>query len=114
MGVSAGLIPVTGQPLPWISWGGTSQIFTAIIFGFLLSVSAENKSELLKQDEKMDYKEEEYSDDDIILNIEKGGRTAIGSSLAGGAQEGIFFLHSPLRKGLSGVFPMLRFSLWEP
>ncbi len=71
MGVSSGLIPVTGQPLPWISWGGTSQIFTAIIFGFLLSVSAENKAELLKQDAKMDYEEEEYSDDDIILNIEK-------------------------------------------
>jgi cell division protein FtsW len=41
MVVSSGLI-VTGQPLPWISWGGTSQIFTAVIFGLLLSVSKEN------------------------------------------------------------------------
>ena len=71
MGVSSGLIPVTGQPLPWISWGGTSQIFTAIIFGFLLSVSAENQSELLKQDAKLDIEEEEYSDNEIILNIDK-------------------------------------------
>jgi cell division protein FtsW len=39
--VSSGLI-VTGQPLPWISWGGTSQVFTAVIFGLLLSVSKEN------------------------------------------------------------------------
>ncbi len=44
MAVSSGVI-VTGQPLPWISWGGTSQIFTAIIFGLILSVSKENNLE---------------------------------------------------------------------
>jgi cell division protein FtsW len=70
MGVSAGAIPVTGQPLPWISWGGTSQIFTAIIFGFLLSISAENQSELLRQD-AVEQEDEEFSDDDLLVsNIE--------------------------------------------
>ncbi len=70
MGVSSGAIPVTGQPLPWISWGGTSQIFTAIIFGFLLSISAENQSELLKQD-AIEQEEEELSEEELLVsNIE--------------------------------------------
>jgi len=72
MGVSSGLIPVTGQPLPWVSWGGTSQIFTAIIFGFILSVSAENQAELLKQDTINEGKDDDYPlEDDLLLNIEK-------------------------------------------
>jgi cell division protein FtsW len=72
MGVSSGLIPVTGQPLPWVSWGGTSQIFTAIIFGFILSVSAENQAELLKQDTFDEEKDDDYPlEDDLLLNIEK-------------------------------------------
>ena len=71
MGVSSGAIPVTGQPLPWISWGGTSQIFTAIVFGFLLSISAENQSELLRQDKTEQSEDEDYIDDEIVLNIEK-------------------------------------------
>jgi cell division protein FtsW len=71
MGVSSGAIPVTGQPLPWISWGGTSQIFTAIVFGFLLSVSAENQAELLRQDAPPEVEEDDYDEDEIVLNIEK-------------------------------------------
>ena len=39
MAVSTGVMPVTGQPLPWISMGGTSMIFTAAGFGLVLSVS---------------------------------------------------------------------------
>jgi cell division protein FtsW len=65
MGVSSGAIPVTGQPLPWISWGGTSQIFTAIVFGFLLSISAENQAEMLKQDTEEPGEEEDYSEEEI-------------------------------------------------
>ena len=68
MGVSSGAIPVTGQPLPWISWGGTSQIFTAIIFGFLLSISAENQSEMLKQEPAVVHEEEDFQDEEFILS----------------------------------------------
>ena len=39
IGVSSGALPVTGQPLPWISLGGTSLLFTSIAFGCILSVS---------------------------------------------------------------------------
>jgi cell division protein FtsW len=43
MSVSVGIIPVTGQPLPWISVGGTSMLFTAVSFGVILSVSYHNQ-----------------------------------------------------------------------
>ncbi|MBN2486231.1 MAG: FtsW/RodA/SpoVE family cell cycle protein [Bacteroidales bacterium] len=39
MAVAVGLVPVTGQPLPLISMGGTSMLFTAAAFGMILSVS---------------------------------------------------------------------------
>lgn len=39
MGVVVGLGPITGQPLPLISMGGTAMIFTGISVGIILSVS---------------------------------------------------------------------------
>ncbi len=41
MGVAVGLLPVTGQPLPLISMGGTSIWFTSLAIGIILSVSKE-------------------------------------------------------------------------
>ncbi len=41
MGVATGIFPVTGQPLPFISMGGTSLLFTGGAFGIILSVSKE-------------------------------------------------------------------------
>lgn len=39
MSVAVGLIPVTGQPLPLVSRGGTSTILSCIYIGIILSVS---------------------------------------------------------------------------
>jgi len=39
MGVVVGLGPVTGLPLPMVSMGGTSLLFTGISLGIILSVS---------------------------------------------------------------------------
>jgi cell division protein FtsW len=39
MAVSVHLVPVTGQPLPLLSLGGTSLLFTCVSFGMILSVS---------------------------------------------------------------------------
>jgi cell division protein FtsW len=39
MAVSVNLIPVTGQPLPLVSMGGTSLILTSLSLGMILSVS---------------------------------------------------------------------------
>jgi cell division protein FtsW len=70
MGVSSGAIPVTGQPLPWISWGGTSQLFTAVIFGFMLSISAENQADMLKQEpvEEEEDEDTDFLDEEILLS----------------------------------------------
>lgn len=43
IGVSSGVMPVTGQPLPWVSMGGTSMLFTSVAFGCILSVSYQNQ-----------------------------------------------------------------------
>jgi cell division protein FtsW len=43
MAVSVGLMPVTGQPLPFISMGGTSILFTGAAFGIILSISRDVK-----------------------------------------------------------------------
>lgn len=39
MGINTGVFPVSGQPLPLVSKGGTSIIVTSIAFGVMLSVS---------------------------------------------------------------------------
>lgn len=45
MGVAVGLGPITGQPLPLLSMGGTSLLFTGISLGIILSVSRGNSEE---------------------------------------------------------------------
>lgn len=39
MGVAVGLAPITGLPLPLVSMGGTSLLFTGLALGIILSVS---------------------------------------------------------------------------
>jgi cell division protein FtsW len=39
IGVAVGLLPITGLPLPFISMGGTSLLFTGFSLGIILSVS---------------------------------------------------------------------------
>jgi cell division protein FtsW len=39
MGVAVGLGPITGLTLPLVSMGGTSQLFTGVAIGIILSVS---------------------------------------------------------------------------
>ena len=39
MGVTVGLLPVTGLTLPMVSMGGTSIVFTGVSLGIILSVS---------------------------------------------------------------------------
>jgi cell division protein FtsW len=43
--VSSGVIPVTGQTLPWISLGGTSLLFTSVAFGCIIGVSNQNQKD---------------------------------------------------------------------
>jgi cell division protein FtsW len=45
MAVAVSLFPVTGQPLPLLSMGGTSIWFTSIAIGIILSISRETEQE---------------------------------------------------------------------
>lgn len=57
MGVVVGLGPITGQPLPLISMGGTSMVFTGLAVGIVLSVSRGEQ-----QDEVWDKKPSKVED----------------------------------------------------
>lgn len=45
MCVSTGLIPTTGVPMPFISYGGTAMIFNSIAIGILLNISSYRKED---------------------------------------------------------------------
>lgn len=47
--VSIGLLPTTGQPLPFISYGGSNLIASLISIGVLLSISNPNKGDRIKE-----------------------------------------------------------------
>jgi cell division protein FtsW len=49
MGVVVGLGPITGQPLPLISMGGTAMVFTGLSLGIILSVSRGERDESFSQ-----------------------------------------------------------------
>ncbi|MHC1703960.1 MAG: FtsW/RodA/SpoVE family cell cycle protein [Tenuifilaceae bacterium] len=54
MMVAVNLIPVTGQPLPLVSMGGTSLFFTSAAFGIIISISrTQGKSELFDGEEEV-------------------------------------------------------------
>lgn len=64
--VAVGLGPVTGQPLPLISRGGTSVLITSIYFGIMMGVSREQLS--LREREQKTI--EESRDDAPVVTIE--------------------------------------------
>jgi len=41
--VATGLFPVTGLPMPFISYGGTSMLFAGVMIGLLLNISKHNR-----------------------------------------------------------------------
>jgi len=68
MAVAVGLGPVTGVPLPLVSMGGTSILFTAVALGIILSVSR-NIEELKNK--------EELNENDLLTKTPK--RVVVGS-----------------------------------
>lgn len=43
LGMVAGLLPVVGVPLPWISYGGTSLVTVTMSLGFVMSIQAHRR-----------------------------------------------------------------------
>ena len=54
MGVSIGLLPVTGQPLPFVSMGGTSMMATGLILGMILSVTKNMEDDTMSKEEEIE------------------------------------------------------------
>jgi cell division protein FtsW len=52
MAVAVNLVPVTGQPLPLVSMGGTSIWFTSLAIGIVLSVSRSLEDPIPTTDEQ--------------------------------------------------------------
>lgn len=55
MAVAVNLLPVTGQPLPMVSMGGTSLWFTSLAIGIILSVSRKIEEDEIQDTQKADY-----------------------------------------------------------
>ncbi len=49
MGVSVGLGPITGLPLPLVSMGGTSLLFTGVALGIILSTSKQKEEQEVRK-----------------------------------------------------------------
>jgi cell division protein FtsW len=68
MGVSIGLLPVTGQPLPFVSMGGSSMMATGFILGMILSVTRNIETE--EEESQQEQLEEEPGQETITEEIE--------------------------------------------
>ncbi|GHT50351.1 rod shape-determining protein RodA [Bacteroidia bacterium] len=62
MAVAVGIIPVTGQPMPLMSRGGTSIWITCIYFGIILSVSCFDNPEGKEQEQAIEAELEEQKE----------------------------------------------------
>jgi Bacterial cell division membrane protein len=71
MSVAVGLIPVTGQPLPLVSRGGTSTLINCIYVGMILSVSRFENPKGIKREEEIseELQEEMEADTGSIVEI---------------------------------------------
>jgi len=65
MGVAVGILPVTGQPLPLISMGGTSTLMTCFSLGILLNIS--QKEETKTVEEKQEEEKIEVQDYPFLM-----------------------------------------------
>ena len=75
MMVAVGLFPVTGQPLPLISKGGTSTVITCLYIGMILGISREveeqkDKAHEAALDEELSNEEEQVQETGTqIINV---------------------------------------------
>lgn len=65
MWVAVGLMPVTGQPLPFISKGGTSVLVTSVYLGIMMCVSREQSMLLDRQKATIDASENDVPDIEV-------------------------------------------------
>jgi cell division protein FtsW len=54
IGVTAGLLPTTGLPLPFISYGGTSLLFLCVGIGILINIALSNQKKTIIEENSFD------------------------------------------------------------
>jgi cell division protein FtsW len=69
MGVAVSIFPTTGQPLPLVSMGGTSTLFTCLSIGIILSIS---RSHFNPEEFDEAEKSEQLTDDDLLDTHNEG------------------------------------------
>lgn len=77
MSVAVGLIPVTGQPLPLVSRGGTSTILSCVYIGIILSVS--RFSAKMGEEEGEDEETTEEANVEEVVAESNNGRASLES-----------------------------------
>lgn len=70
MTVTVGIIPVTGQTLPFISYGGTSFVITSSFLGMVINISAKNKKRILLEKQKDAQKQQVNKENDSQTDFE--------------------------------------------
>ena len=68
MAINVGVFPVSGQPLPMISKGGTSILVTSMAFGIMLSVSrtlARQENKNIKTDKEREAEEKQNAEQKV-------------------------------------------------
>ncbi|MDR1880247.1 MAG: FtsW/RodA/SpoVE family cell cycle protein [Tannerellaceae bacterium] len=70
MAVAVGLFPVTGQPMPLVSRGGTSTVLSCVYFGIILSISRFGAG-IGNEDEDEEEDEEIVNSEQLIVNSEQ-------------------------------------------
>ncbi|MDR1919154.1 MAG: FtsW/RodA/SpoVE family cell cycle protein [Tannerellaceae bacterium] len=68
MAVVVGLFPVTGQPLPLVSRGGTSTVITCVYFGIILSISRFGAG--IGNEEEEEEEDDEEEEEELPIEIE--------------------------------------------
>lgn len=86
MGVTVGLLPVTGQTLPLVSMGGSSMLFTSMALGMILSVSWGVAKE--QQEEERLAQEAAEQAAYQMADVKKTGGIQSGGIQTGGIQPG--------------------------
>ncbi|MBU9713747.1 putative lipid II flippase FtsW [Bacillus tamaricis] len=71
-GAVSGLLPITGIPFPFISYGGSSLMVTFISMGILANISRKTE-----RDRQEKYEEEESFEEETAVTNEIGGRTSL-------------------------------------
>ena len=65
IGMTMGILPITGIPLPFVSYGGSSLVTNFVLIGILLNVSGRRQKAIFVDIEK------EKNGHGIISNIER-------------------------------------------